>query len=166
VATKLKWNGDAMIRQIEAKQKANISRAAIHLMNLVKSDISQAGTLRYSVKTKKGTDSKKQKTIYNFTHSKPGNPPYKQTGHLRRSIAREIVSNGFIARVGSNLKYARHLEMGTRKMAARPFLRKNLDQHHAELMTILAGKAGGSTFAVPDTESRSGVMGSNGAVWA
>jgi HK97 gp10 family phage protein len=46
-----------------------------------------------------------------------------KTGTLRRSVYHEIDIVNLIARIGSNIEYAPHVELGTSKMAARPFLR-------------------------------------------
>jgi HK97 gp10 family phage protein len=50
------------------------------------------------------------------------------TGRLRSSITHEVGgdSEGIAARVGTNVEYAPHLEYGTSRMKARPFLRPAL----------------------------------------
>jgi hypothetical protein len=65
------------------------------------------------------------KLIYGAFPSAPGDPPHKQTVRLLASVAWELVGDA-IARVGMNLRYGRWLELGTRKMAARPWLRRAL----------------------------------------
>jgi len=47
-----------------------------------------------------------------------------KTGTLRRSITHKVEKNKAI--VGSNIEYAPHIEMGTVKMSAQPFLRPAL----------------------------------------
>ncbi len=49
-------------------------------------------------------------------------------GHLMRSITNEvnIHENVITGVVGTNVKYAPYVELGTRKMAARPYLRPAL----------------------------------------
>jgi hypothetical protein len=60
--------------------------------------------------------------------SAPGEPPASDTGMLLASINHKImVENTVFARVGSDRKYAIYLELGTRFMAPRPFLRPALD---------------------------------------
>lgn len=47
--------------------------------------------------------------------SSPGDPPRVRSGALRRSITHEVrvEPRAIIARVGSNIEYARHLELGS-----------------------------------------------------
>jgi hypothetical protein len=78
----------------------------------------------------------KSARIYGARRSKPGEPPYKQTGHLRRSVAWEVTDT-LKGRVGSNLMKARWLELGTRKMAARPWLRRAFLEKRNEVKRIL-----------------------------
>lgn len=59
--------------------------------------------------------------------SQPGTPPHKQFGHLKRSIARQVVNDGYRIRVGpgQNLKYGRIQELGgvgLIRLPARPYL--------------------------------------------
>ena len=154
----LNWNGEQAQAAIERMMSRRIGQACGYLEKVVKADISQTGTLRYHPLTKKGKRSKTAKTIYNFTHSVPGNPPYKQTGHLRRSITHEV--SKLIGRVGTNLLYGRYLELGTRRMAARPYLRRALIQTTFTLRRIIGGTIRpGELPAIRSNQYRSGVLG-------
>lgn len=75
---------------------------------------------------------------YGVNPSKPGEPPHKQHGHLRRSVAREVL--GLVGRVGTSLKYGRWLELGTSKVAARPWLRRALAETRDQIKAILSAK--------------------------
>lgn len=57
----------------------------------------------------------------NHVPSAPGEPPNEDTGTLRRNIAVTQVGPLHV-RVSSNAPYSSHLEFGTSKMAARPFM--------------------------------------------
>ena len=57
--------------------------------------------------------------------SKPGDPPFLQTNRLRGSIA--VEQSGDVVRIGTNVEYARDLELGTIFIAKRPYLRPALD---------------------------------------
>lgn len=59
--------------------------------------------------------------------SAAGEAPAIPHGTLRDSIQVEFISK-MHRRVGTNIKYGKHLELGTRKMAARPYLRPALDR--------------------------------------
>lgn len=67
-----------------------------------------------------GADSKGQ--VQAYVASRPGNPPHRRTGQLARSVASARLQPG-VWGFGTNLKYGRFLELGTGRMAARPFLR-------------------------------------------
>lgn len=54
--------------------------------------------------------------------SKPGEPPNKDTGVLDGNIE-TLLHNPLTVYVASNAPYARALELGTSKMAARPYMR-------------------------------------------
>lgn len=57
----------------------------------------------------------------NHVPSKPGEPPNEDTGELRRGIT--VTQLGPLhVRVASNAPHSGHLERGTSKMAARPFM--------------------------------------------
>jgi HK97 gp10 family phage protein len=51
------------------------------------------------------------------------------TGRLRSSITYETGrdSRGLVARIGTNVEYAAHVEFGTGRMRAQPYLRPSLD---------------------------------------
>ncbi|MBN9519444.1 hypothetical protein J0H58_13130 [bacterium] len=59
------------------------------------------------------------------------------TGHLQRSITYRMSADRTQAFLGSNLAYAGHLELGTSKMPARPFLRRVLGEEQAALANIV-----------------------------
>lgn len=75
-----------------------------------------------------------------YEPSQPGEPPRKRTGTLLKSVASLTEDRGdeIAARVGSNVPYARHLEYGTRRMAARPWLRPGLAEFKERFATIVA----------------------------
>lgn len=51
--------------------------------------------------------------------SSPGGYPSKQDGHLSRNVAYETDLDKLVTRVGTNVEYARYLEMGTRASMGR-----------------------------------------------
>jgi len=75
--------------------------------------------------------------------ARPGRPPRRVTGALAASIAVRRGDGGASAAVGSGLDYAAHLEFGTTRMAARPWLGPSFDslrpQLRARLLRALRG---------------------------
>ena len=65
--------------------------------------------------------------------SSPGDPPGLDTGFLRNSVTVDSVTPTE-AVIGPHADYAEHLEFGTSRMAARPFLRPALDEHEGEIV--------------------------------
>jgi HK97 gp10 family phage protein len=68
--------------------------------------------------------------------SKPGDPPNSDTGRLVQSIKFDFKKAGLIGRVGSNLRYAAHLEFGTLNMDPRPWLSEAVSQTSNEVADI------------------------------
>ena len=75
--------------------------------------------------------------------SAAGEPPATDTGRLANSIYHDVEKRGreLIGIVGSGVDYAIHLEFGTSKMAARPFLQPALRQN-AKTITNIFKKQG------------------------
>lgn len=61
--------------------------------------------------------------------STPGESPHKRTGRLQTSIAWRLGEDaqGLYAQIGSSVEYAIYLEQGTDQMAARPFMKRALE---------------------------------------
>lgn len=80
--------------------------------------------------------------------SLPGEPPHKDTGRLRASITYKVDKGQGVARVGSNLAYAKILELGSSRrtkkgtiviLAARPWLRRAFIESYATIRKIFGG---------------------------
>jgi hypothetical protein len=72
---------------------------------------------------KKTVDQVSAKTLANAIRIVP-----IKSGALRASLRREVSKDGREAKIGSSLKYARHVEEGTSRMAAQPYLKPALYQ--------------------------------------
>lgn len=59
------------------------------------------------------------------------------TGRLRGSITHSTEDEGHTVVIGTNVEYAPHVEMGTVRMAARPYLRPAIENHIPEYQTVL-----------------------------
>ena len=58
------------------------------------------------------------------------------TGNLRGSIVRRVLGN--IAIVGTNVDYAQHVEYGTRRSRAQPYLRPAIDRNRKKIIGLMA----------------------------
>lgn len=70
--------------------------------------------------------------------SAPGEPPRRDTGRLRDSVFVRPAARGPGAEVGCGLDYGAHLEFGTRRMAARPWLAPALEAARPRVRARLA----------------------------
>ena len=77
---------------------------------------------------------------YGKDPSRPGEPPKKVTEVLLQSIAFAVETDdtGITLSVGTNVTYGKHLELGTSKMAARPYLRPSLEERFERLVNGVA----------------------------
>ncbi|MDG3003245.1 hypothetical protein [Paludisphaera mucosa] len=133
----LEWHGDEALAMIRARVVRCLHRAAIAVKNRAKELLSVAGTGRVDGKTARNAKGHFKATV---TRSKPGEPPRKQTGLLRSKVAHEVDEATLTARVGTNLEYGRHLELGTKRgLAPRPWLRRALAEVAARVEQLLDG---------------------------
>jgi hypothetical protein len=118
MASNVKWYGQKVYAEImDAMDKVN-NKVALDVRNeAVQSMRGPKSGKTYRVPGTKRT----------YTASAPGEAPAVRLGTLRQSIQVEFISK-MHRRVGTNIKYGKHLELGTRKMAARPYLRPALDR--------------------------------------
>lgn len=121
------------IQKIQAELGKRVEKAAIHLTNAVKVKLNRSQP--YHI-----TTGPSGKHYHGEDPSLPGEPPKKITGFLQRSITYEMGEDKLSAKVGTNLNYGRHLELGTVNMAPRPYLRSTLKEEAARIDQILQGK--------------------------
>ncbi len=77
-----------------------------------------------------------------YTASAPGQPPATVTSELRQSIKDSVEGKGrsVIGKVKASAKHALPLEFGTRRMAARPFMKPSFDKSLDNISDILSRK--------------------------
>lgn len=125
---RLEWNGDEAKRRIDAKIVRLITAMSIEVKNHAKRLLSVPGTGRV-----------KGRKVGPVTHAASGEPPRKQTGRLRASVANEVDASAKLARVGTNVDYGRILELTNH-----PWLRRSLAESE--------GKIEGLARRISDTE--------------
>lgn len=131
MAGKVEWNGDKFLHNLENNLGQNLEKAAIYLKDHVKTALNRSQPRSRSV----GDSGVHYKGL---EPSAPGEAPKKLVGFLQRSIAHAMSADRQQAFVGTNLEYGLFLEIGTSKMAARPYLRPTLDKLKDEITRIIA----------------------------
>lgn len=125
----VEWNGDGAEKHVRSKAARALSRAAITIRKRAAELLSVPGTGR-----------EKGKQIGPVVRSKPGEPPHKQTGRLRASVAYEVDDASLTARVGTNVEYGKHLELGTKRgLKPRPWLRRAALEVRGKVGQLLIG---------------------------
>lgn len=70
--------------------------------------------------------------VTKLVYDTPESPNYHRTNRLRESIKFVPNYSGKYVDVGSNVEYAPYVELGTRKMKPRPFLKNAVENHTKE----------------------------------
>ena len=130
------WRGSKVTKSLKARARANVRDAALLVESMVKASMKlggrvesgeaviKAGTKQVKVDRVSGEKAGK---VGSFS-SNAGEIPRVQTGTLKRGITHEVHSVLPISRVGTNVKYGKWLEFGTRRMSPRPFMRPALER--------------------------------------
>jgi len=131
------WHPERFTRQMEGHQAARLDKAAIHLRNHIVKSFPDSG-IQNATKGQRRMSAR----------GRPGQIPLVQTGLLRSSMTHDQPDQ-FVRRVGpaadkshagggvTIADIALWLELGTRKMAAHPFLRPGLEAKRADIGRIL-----------------------------
>lgn len=88
-----------------------------------------------SIKQSPATGRTYKRGSISHTASATGNPPRTDTGRLVANINAKV--GQLEAEIGAYIDYAPHLEFGTRKMGARPFLFPALEQNTKDYLKRL-----------------------------
>lgn len=144
----LLWYGEKFDKKARAQIRRNVIDACLEVEGTAKGLMSRGGRTESGAAVVKpgaetvmidpetGGSAKK----VNSYRSKPGEPPRVQTGRLRASITHEIHPTLPVGRVGTNVKYGKFLEFGTRRMAPRPWLRVALALAQDKIKQIMSRK--------------------------
>jgi len=119
-----RWYGDKVTATLRAYYLERLKIVAKMLVGRIKEKISHAGTGRKWPGARRAS-------------SKPGEPPARQTGDLMKSITHEIDAINLRAVVGTNLQYARKLELGDDRIEPRPYLRSTLTENEPLIKDII-----------------------------
>lgn len=137
----LKMNIPKVIRTIEDGAAKRMLIAVNEVRNVTLETLSGPRTLRRK-KSGKPLRYYVPGTHRLYTPSAPGEAPAQATSGLRQSVKQkvEVLGHVIIGTVGTDLRYGKRLEKGTRYMAARPWLRKSFDKAKGRVKAILSGR--------------------------
>jgi HK97 gp10 family phage protein len=133
----MQWN-DNYIKEVERTVSQRVQAAGYFLVSRIRENISIPSRTVSFKQISRGKNKGKTKKVLGArgsNRSKPGQFPHKDFGRLRMSIAQD--HRGLITRVGTNVPYGKFLELGTAKMAARPFLRRTLAEERQKIEDMI-----------------------------
>lgn len=133
-----KWDDSVYARLTKALDQG-VTESAAHLVGQLKQNLSGiegGGPIITRVSPMTG------RRYWTGRGAPPGRFPYYRSGRLRQSAtqnpARAIQQH---ITVGVSTPYARYVEFGTRRMAARPYLRRTLAQESPRIVQIIRNRA-------------------------
>ena len=136
----LQWHGDAFVQQLRQATAAGLRRATHYLHQECRRAVSVPNTgVSVPVKRRTPGGNKRTRTIYPRP-SLPGEPPRLRTGFGQRHVLMEFDATRPAGRVGvgSNAMYMFYLEVGTRRVARRPWLLATLMKYRATIGKLAA----------------------------
>lgn len=124
ITSKMKWYGDDVVKQTMSASWENLVKAIVYYHTRLLEAVNVSNPRPH------------------VTPSQPGEPPRKRTGWLQRHIRYELDQASGRGRVGVavNAIYGLYLELGTRRMRARPWLLATLRKHLDRIRAIAGGK--------------------------
>lgn len=128
VTTRLTWKGEEIMLKMRDTLVNRVDLAGFMLLNEARALISRdqpRGKTASGMRT--GLDP-----------SKPGTPPKRVTGTLHRSTFWDLDRTRIKGRVGTPLKYGLFLEIGTSKLAPRPWLSLAMKNKRPSIRAILS----------------------------
>lgn len=153
----LDWDGDKFFLLATKETVKAMKKAAIFTQGVAKEMIGGVGSGRlYRRRRQKGKRASFAAADFHRA-SAPGDPPARDTGILANSVSHTVKVKGLIVSgfVGSDIakirskdptsdpEYGLFLEMGTRDMAARPWLRPSLIKATPVIQRIFRKAMGG-----------------------
>lgn len=129
MATRVNIKIGRFTRKLKAEATSNLQKAGAFAERKLKQKVSGDRSGRIYADPAPGVDA--------YQASSPGEPPAVRTGNLKASIEHRTTADGSVL-VGSGVEYAAALELGTERMAPRPWLRTTIRQNSDKIATIIA----------------------------
>ena len=145
ITIRLNSHFDEFRRELRQATAEGLQRAGVYLHRQCVQAVSKSAGPK-SFKRKRNTVAGKKGSRYTkfMRPSKPGESPHARTGHGRSSIVFEFNGSQVDPRVRvgvrKNAIYMAYLELGTRRVRPRPWLKSMLDRHRATLVRLALAK--------------------------
>jgi hypothetical protein len=130
-----RWFGDKVNRKITARAEIALEKVAILTTNTAKLSMTEP---KSGEPVPPGQGSRGGHPWVKRQRSAEGEPPAVQTGQLRASIT-HIRPAPLVRFVGTNVKHGLFTEVGTSRMAARPWLRPAFERNKDKLARFMKG---------------------------
>ncbi|HEX5272703.1 MAG TPA: hypothetical protein VFW33_19535 [Gemmataceae bacterium] len=145
INARLKIDPDKIVKELESRAWEGIQRATVFLHSKVKEalNVPNSGERRKHPARKTPSGRAASYTVYPHP-SRPGEPPRKRTGWLQSQVAYDLDRTRLQGRVGVRVsaRYGLYLELGTRRMQARPFITAPIVQYRAQLDALIRSGRG------------------------
>jgi phage gpG-like protein len=138
----MEWYGREIEIQIHKVLAMRLAAAAYALKNYIQTRLSVPNVIMQAGSKYAAGRGKAVRGTRGRAPSAPGEYPRKLTGQLRRNIGVENDPTALVSRVGTNVVYGRHLELGTKRMRRRPWMTMAVQEMSTTIRQILGG--GGS----------------------
>ena len=139
------WRGAEVLKKYREKLSRNMDRVGVTLQREVVQSFGNPPPYPEGGATTVEGNRISAKRWRRMHHSEPGDPPFVQTGMLRRSInynvdGTKLLLGSTLKPQGSDHSYAWLLEWGSSIMAARPYLRPAVRRNKSLIVRMLCGK--------------------------
>lgn len=133
-----------LVERVEARGWAAVQRAAVYFWNACRQAVNvsadpQRRRRKRDTSVRHGGRKGSSYNVY-VAPSQPGQPPRKRTGFGQANIHKEFDRANLIAYVGVKApgKYMLHLDLGTQRIKARPWLKATYDANLATIRALAA----------------------------
>ena len=144
IQSTLRWNGEQAVKLVLAAGWQGIKRATVFFWDTLTKKVLVVPNTGKRVRRKRTTRAGVKGSSYTIypDPSEPGEPPRLRTGQLRKNVIKELDREHLKSRVGvtKNAIYGAYLELGTRRVRARPWLFETLKQITPQLKAIAEGR--------------------------
>ncbi len=131
----MEWN-DSYVVEAERTFGQRIDAACYHLVSRIRENVS-IPSRTVTIKATRAGKAKKVLGLRGSNRSKPGEFPHKDYGTFRQSVSKDFDQATLTGRVGSPSKVGRWLELGTKKMRPRPWLRRSLAEERETIRQMI-----------------------------